>query len=103
MFRDEGHAIRQTERLLRLVADRLSGREDCKKVQFKVTIDHNGVSMVPLVYVFPNRYRRCEKDKIDIISYVHRYKLKGVALSDFIFGTYEYQLVNNKRRRWIRV
>lgn len=94
----------QTEFLLNSISSRLSGREDCRKVTYRVTINHTGVSMIPLIYVYPNRYSRKEGDKLDIISFVHRYKMNGALLSGFVFGTYEYQMsVDGKQRRWKKV
>lgn len=91
----------QTEFLLKSIASRLSGREDCRKVPYKVTIDHNGVSMIPLVYVFPNRYKRKEADKVDIVSFIHSTKMHSALLDGFVFGTYEYELsADGTRRRW---
>ena len=95
---------KQTEFLLKCISTRLSGREDCKNISYLVKIDHNGVTMSPLVYVYKNRYSRKETDRLDIISFVHQFKMKGARLSQFVFGTYEYQqLPNSKRRRWRRI
>jgi hypothetical protein len=95
---------RQTEFLLKSISTRLSGREDCKKIAYRVTIDHNGVSMFPLILVWPNRYMRKEADKLDIVSWVHLYKMRNARLSEFVFGTYEYQLsAEGKQRRWRKV
>lgn len=92
---------KQTEFLLKSISTRLSSREDCRKTTYKVTIDHNGVSMSPLVYVFPNRYKRQESDKIDIVTYVHKYKMDGALLSGFVFGTYEYSSGDvSTKRKW---
>lgn len=94
----------QTEFLLKSIAARLASREDCKGITYTVIIDHNGVRMNPLIYVFPNRYKRQEADKIDIVSFVHQYKMKGTLLSQFVFGTYEYSLAyDGGRRRWRKV
>lgn len=93
-----------TESLLKSIANRLSGRADCKQVCYRVTINHLGVTMDPIVDVFPNRYKRREEDKMDVVSYIHEYKMPDVKLSDFVFGVYEYQLsIDNKKRRWRRV
>ena len=98
------HKSQQTEYFLKSIAERLSGREDCKKLCYRVTINHNGVNMLPHIEVFPNRYRRHEEDKIDIVDFIHHYKMKNALLSDFIFGTYEYQLsIDGKKRRWRKV
>lgn len=95
---------KQTEFLLKTIAARLSGREDCKKVVYRVTIDHNGVRMFPRIEIFPNRYNRREADKTDVVSWVHLFKMKSALLSDFVFGVYEYQLsAEGKQRRWRKV
>ena len=93
---------KQTEFLLKSVAERLAGREDCRQITYTIMIDHNGVRMNPLIYVYPNRYKRKETDKIDIISFVHEYKMQGALLSDFVFGIYEYSLLGSKRK-WRKV
>lgn len=94
----------QTEFLLKSIASRLSGRDDCKQVTYKVVIDENGVNMSPLIYVYKNRYNRKESDKMDIISFVHHYRMTNALLSGFVFGTYEYQLsIDGKRRKWRKV
>ena len=91
----------QTEFLLKSIAERLSGREDCRKINYKVTINNNGVKMDPLVYVYKDRYSRKEIDLLDIVAYVHIKKMRGAKLSGFVFGTYEYQLsASGKKRRW---
>lgn len=97
-------AAQQTEYLLKTLASRLSGREDCRKVKYTVTIDCDGVRMSPIVYVYPNRYTRREGDKLDIISFIHQYRMNNTLLSGFVFGTYEYQLsADGKRRRWRKI
>lgn len=95
---------KQTEFLLKSISERLSGREDCRNVTYTVKIDHNCVTMDPLIYVYKNRYNRKESDKLDIVSFVHKYKMKGALLSNFVFGTYRYESVDGvKRRRWRKV
>ena len=94
----------QTEFLLKSIATRLSGREDCRKTVYHVVIDYTGVKMTPSVLVWPNRYCRKESDKIDIVSWVHMFKMKQALLTNFVFGTYEYQLSSEgKQRRWRKV
>lgn len=95
---------KQTEFLLKSISTRLSGREDCRNITYRVTINHNGVTMEPLVYVYKNRYERKETDRLDIVSFVHQYKMKGAMLSNFVFGTYEYQMMpDSNRRKWRKV
>jgi hypothetical protein len=60
--------------------------------------------MNPLIYVFPNRYRRQDVDKMDIVSYIHQYKMSNALLSQFVFGIYEYQPVYaGGKRKWRKV
>lgn len=95
-----------TQTLLKAISDRLSGRDDCKGIVYTVDISiRNGVVMTPLIYVFPNRHRRAESDKLDVLSYVHRYKLQNITLDQLEFGTYQYlpNSSNNSKRRWVRV
>ena len=90
-----------TEYLLKCIAQRLAGREDCKKVNYQIHIDASGIHMYPTVKVFPNRYRRKETDKMDIVTFVYHYKMQGVKLDELVFGRYEYQLSSDgKKRRW---
>lgn len=94
----------QTEYLLKSISQRLSGRDDCRNATYTVTIDHSGVKMSPLVYVFPNKYKRKETDRLDIVSFVHQYKMKGAVLSGFVFGTYTYDTAgDSKGRKWRRI
>lgn len=94
----------QTEYLLKSISERLSGREDCKRTEYIVTINDNGVNMSPLIQVFPNRYKRKEGDKIDIVSFVHQYKMSNARLDGFVFGTYKYQLTpDRKQRKWRKI
>ena len=94
----------QTEFLLKAISTRLSSRDDCKGKPYTVKIDHNGVSMTPLVYVFPSRYKRKEGDQMDIVSFVHKYKMSSALLSDFVFGTYRYEQIGDSiKRKWRKV
>ena len=93
--------MKNTEDFLKLLAYRLSGRDDMKHINYKVKISNQGVSMDPVVMIFPNRYRRKEADKIDVVSYI-----LTMMLSDrsFVPGEYIYQSsVDNKRRRWVKL
>ena len=94
----------RTQQLLRRITRRLSGREDCKKVNYRVTISDNGIYMEPLILVYRDRYHRKEQDKMSIITYVHDFKMSNIRLDEFVFGSYEYQLsADGKNRRWRRL
>lgn len=93
-----------TEDLLNNISKRLSGREDCKKLNYRVTISDNGIYMEPLILVYRDRYHRKEQDKMSIITYVHDFKMSNIRLDEFVFGSYEYQLsADGKNRRWRRL
>lgn len=93
-----------TEKLLKAISNRLSGREDCKKLSYLVTIDHTGVKMNPLVQVYPNKHKRKESDLIDIISFIHASQFNNVELTDLIFGVYAYDVFEGLgKRRWRRL
>jgi len=95
---------KQTEYLLHKIAERLSGRDDCRETEYEVTIDYSGVRMYPLIEIFPNRYKRQQSDKLDVVSFVHMNYMKGTQLSDFVFGTYRYEFSElSKKRRWVRL
>lgn len=109
----------QTKQLLHSIASHLSSRVECRGVRYIVTIgvdDSHLVSFGPVdVKVYPNRYRRCERDKVTILSHVLREHFPELVLSadrdgnivvdtsKLISGVYEYQAsIDNKRRRWVR-
>lgn len=93
-----------TAEFLNCISSRLAGRDDCKKTTYTVTINHNGVTMSPMVSVYPDRYHRKEGDKMNVVQFVHHYKMTSATLDQFVFGTYQYQLsVDGKRRRWTRI
>ena len=60
--------------------------------------------MYPFIQIFKNRYSRKESDRIDVVSWVHIYKMQNAKLDGFVFGTYEYQLsAEGKQRRWRKI
>lgn len=93
----------QTQKLLAAISDRLSSRQDCMLLEYTVTIDYRGVTMQPLVTVFPDIHHRQESDRIDIISFIHRYRMQDATLDQFEFGVYRYEHYTSKKRRWVRV
>ena len=109
-----------TKQVLKCIADHLSGRYDCRGIEYTVTIgtDVNTqfIAFEPTRFVFPNRYKRCETDKINIMFHVIREHFPQLYVdTDSMFGTYVdtsklikgvyvYQSsVDNKRRRWKRI
>ena len=100
----ENQRFKNTDDFLKLLAYRLSGRDDLKSTTYKVHIAENDqITMDPLIFVYPNRYRRKEADRMDIVSFILS---TFVRKQDRIFvpGDYIYQPCgNSKRRRWVKV
>ena len=121
----------RTQQFLRHVSRRLSGREDCKKVEFMIGIGYRfpGANMItsphilddkyiffhPNIDVYKDKHHRKEVDLNGIVDHtiykfypdlILGYDLFGsiiVDTSKFIRGVYQYQLsVDGKRRRWVR-
>lgn len=121
----------RTRQLLRYVARRLSGREDCKKIQFRIGIgirppesqkitesvisDSAYIFFYPMTYVYTDVYHRKDIDYHSIEDHIIRKYYPELILgydnfgnirvdtSKFVRGVYEYQLsMNGKRRRWVR-
>lgn len=92
---------KKTEDLLKNISSRLSGREDCKKLNYRVVISDNYVEMDPLVWVYPDRYHRKETDKLGVVEFVRHNVMNDVSATEFVPGCYEYQLsADGKNRRW---
>lgn len=106
-----------TKQLLQKIANHLSGRKDCKGVNYVVTIhsEEKSVEFYPSTQVFPNRYRRCERDKVSIVSHVIQEHLPELLIGfdtqlnllvdtdKLVPGTYIYESsIDNRRRRWTR-
>lgn len=110
-----------TEQLLRCIAQHLSGRHDCREIQYRVTISEDieqnciHVEMDPVIKVFPNRYHRKLSDKQSVVSHVlctHFRELiesncqdsYRVSINQLVPGEYQYQLsIDHKYRRWTRI
>ena len=112
-----------TEDFLHCLSSHLSGRPDCRQVEYVVSISDDVdsgqyISMQPPgIQVFPSRYDRQPHSKLPVIEHIlinhfyssvydHRSEdgaitVEGVA---FVPGKYCYALsADRKRRRWRRV
>lgn len=121
----------RTQQFLQHVSRRLSGRIDCKKVEFRVGIgcrfpgadkitapqilDSRYIFFSPPINVYKDLHHRKELDLRNIVDHVIQeyydnlilgYDLLGnliVDTSKFIIGVYDYQLsIDQKRRKWMR-
>ena len=121
----------RTQQFLRHITRRLSGREDCKRVEFMIGIgyrfpgsdkvtsphifDDRYIFFHPVVDVYKDKHHRKDIDLNGIIDHVIYkyypdlilgYDLLGNILVDtskLVRGVYQYQLsVDGRRRRWVR-
>lgn len=120
-----------TQELLRKITRRLSGREDCKGVEYCLGIgvhvegspinlsDENSVEdyifFSPDVYVYRDKKHRKSKDLFRIVDFIlYKYYeedlVKGrdskgqllVDTSKLVKGLYRYQIsIDGRRRKWI--
>lgn len=119
----------RTQKFLRLVARRLSGRTDCKQVEFQIGIgelipqdnpgkflipdfvERNYIFFSPVKYVYRDTYHRSEKDRYRVVDLVLHKNfpelVKGedefgnlqVDTSQLVRGVYKYQKSYDGKRR----
>lgn len=105
--------------LLKKLSTRLSGRNDCRFKEYKVTIQKerelSRISLNPIVDVFPDSHRRKQSDKISVLRWIfnddvisgHAYEEYGTIViknATYSPGLYVYKLsVDNKRRKWMKL
>lgn len=109
----ESEKSTRTKKLLICISRHLSGRKDCRQVEYVVHIDEESfITCLPNVHVFPDRHDRSKFSRSTIISHcithhfqeLLKYPEFGVDTDKLVTGTYKYQLsANKKRRRWIRI
>lgn len=124
-----------TQQFLQCIAQHLSGRPECKGVAYRIAIGtydtvllpssismfeeelaQNRVLFSPNVFVFPDRYRRKDTDKVGVVYHVAANHFDDMLLTyqedgctfvnteNLVKGIYEYQSsVDNKKRRWVRI
>lgn len=121
-----------TQKFLRAIARRLSGRVECHRVEYLLGIgqqiassdiivpntgeESDYVYFLPNVYTYRDTHHRSDQDLYRVADLIlHKYfpdlvlgrddygQLK-VDTSKLVQGTYKYQLsVDGKRRRWVRM
>lgn len=101
--------------LLRTIAEHLSGRDDCKGIEYRVSVRNDRIIIDPQRNVFPNTHRRKDTDKLNVIShvmkshfpeyfnYIDEMDETHVKSNVFVEGRYIYKLSSDrKQRRWER-
>ena len=119
----------RTQKFLRLVARRLSGREDCKQVEFQIGIgalipqDNPGrflipdslaanyIFFAPDTFVYKDMYHRSGKDRFRVVDLVLNKNFPELVLgrddlgnlrvdtSQLVKGVYKYQKSYDGKRR----
>lgn len=99
MRRDSGLTYDFLHRLSR----RLSGRPDCKNLEYEVYIGDNIIYMKPDILVYPDTKHRKHEDKINSIDLIlfNMHKTLNFEETDFVKGTYVYRFPEGQnKRRW---
>ena len=95
-----------TEKFLKQISAHLSGREDCRQVEFEVDIQTyfdavQVVSIRPEVSVYPDRKHRRVQDKLGVVEHILSFHNDDYALEN---GKYIYKLsMDKKRRKWMKI
>lgn len=91
-----------TENFLHQISSHLSGRNECKGVEYVVTISKGNVFVEPSIKVCKNRYSRKESDKLFVETHIQNFHSNSE--NSLVDGTYKYILSNSrKRRRWMKL
>ena len=120
----------RTQKFLRLIAKRLSGREDCRQIQYEIGIGcmisatdvilpkeltEKYIVFKPDVYTYRDNHHRKDIDHFRVTDWIitkyfpelvqgrDEYGQLLVDTSQFVRGVYQYQLsFNGARRRWVK-
>lgn len=116
----EAKAGQLTKQVLKSISQHLSGRVDCKDVEYSVHIyrdDKTGddvIEVSPFITVFPSTFRRKETDRRGIAYHVIRIhfpeiyaqsstSVVQVKANSLVQGSYIYKRYKlTRRRKWIR-
>ena len=99
MRRDTG----LTYDLLHGISNKLSGRHDCRHVEYHVTIFDGNITMNPIIYVYPDPHHRRHYDKCNVIDHVlfNMHSKFTFRDTDLVDGVYIYKWNPiRKRRMW---
>ncbi len=113
------NSAKNTEKLLKNIAKRLSSRLDCKNVEYRVTIRTEGeltrIIFEPPRSVYPNVHDKKQSDLRKIETHVIVKYFEDIVCKDgfysgvfverglFVDGEYIYKSsVDGRRRKWVR-
>ena len=111
-FKDDGRST-NTQNLLYLISNHLSGRECCRGIEYTVIISENQIQFQPDVKVYPNRYRKSKYDQMNVVDHIIQDHLIVQYCRDvdgsfyvdtdrFVRGKYIYKSLN-RNRRWVKL
>ena len=121
MIIDEAKAGRQTKQVLQTISRHLSSREDCRDIEYSVTIHndpitgHDIVEVSPYITVFPTTFQRKDTDRRSIAYHVMAYHFPEllqqsstsvvyVIPGTLVHGTYIYKKYRlTSRRKWRKI
>lgn len=97
-----------TECFLQKISSRLSSRDECRQVEYLVTVSDDGcVDLQPKDYiVYPNRYCKQKGAHTGIVSHtINLPDMQSLSCKyHLVPGKYIYKLsINKKRRKWCRI
>lgn len=115
MYNKRTEIEKRTQNLLSRISTRLSGRNDCKKVEYLLTITESEdsnyckIKFKPCIYIYPDRYHKQDTDLASIILYIVGQITNFTVIDDcivvsrglFLPGEYLYEFRKiSKRRYW---
>ena len=121
MLIDEAKAGRRTKQVLQMISRHLSSREDCRGIEYKISIRHDNksesdiIEISPYITVFPTTFQRKDADRRSVAYHVmfHHFPELLQQSSDTIVhvipgmlvqGVYVYEKYPlTSRRKWRKV
>lgn len=98
-----------TQQLLYLISSHLSGRKECRGVEYIVEIHKHGqrsayaLKLTPDIYIYPDRKTRKAGTAESVLQHIFMYHL-NVKQVHLAAGTYKYMLsASGKCRKWTKI
>lgn len=89
--------------LLRSISTKLSGRKDCRRIEYVVEIHNGETSMDPTIFIYPDAHHRKKYDRCRVLDYVWNtlHSKFSFGAEDLVNGTYIYRWNPiTKKRMW---